>query len=327
MNNESWPSVREFDRERLPRRGDAPLDIGMDDEPDLSGDWVGQMTWPFGGGAHRPERGISIIHAAATSREMLRVLSKLVAQRCLLVGSRMEDDSHATLDALCDRVRVDLDHASPVRAMLPTSRVRAVVAAAVRATTTHPVAAFLASVASAPASPATRRAPSGIGSLSTFGSSGPCNCAARSCRSQRCSCCDISTTCAPTAAASAPARSRRTRLSCASSAWRSAVPDSMAAGKAGGHTKRARLPQLLADHLQPRSHSRLRGVAVQQELSGLRPSTDVRKAEETEDLPRVAALLLLATDQVTEQLGREQSDITVRAARSPSFVRTRLMAA
>lgn len=31
----------------LPQRGGAPLDVGMDDEPDLPPDWPGQMTWPF----------------------------------------------------------------------------------------------------------------------------------------------------------------------------------------------------------------------------------------------------------------------------------------
>jgi len=31
----------------LPQRGDAPLDVGMDDEPDLPSDWLGQMRWPF----------------------------------------------------------------------------------------------------------------------------------------------------------------------------------------------------------------------------------------------------------------------------------------
>lgn len=31
----------------LPQRGDAPLDVGMDDEPDVPADWVGQTRWPF----------------------------------------------------------------------------------------------------------------------------------------------------------------------------------------------------------------------------------------------------------------------------------------
>ncbi len=31
----------------LPQRGDAPLDVGMDDEPDLPSDWLGQLAWPF----------------------------------------------------------------------------------------------------------------------------------------------------------------------------------------------------------------------------------------------------------------------------------------
>lgn len=31
----------------LPQRGDAPLDVGMDDEPDLPLDWLGQTAWPF----------------------------------------------------------------------------------------------------------------------------------------------------------------------------------------------------------------------------------------------------------------------------------------
>lgn len=31
----------------LDKEGDAPLDVGMDDEPDLPADWVGQQTWPF----------------------------------------------------------------------------------------------------------------------------------------------------------------------------------------------------------------------------------------------------------------------------------------
>lgn len=31
----------------LPQTGDAPLDVGMDDEPDLPADWRGQMAWPF----------------------------------------------------------------------------------------------------------------------------------------------------------------------------------------------------------------------------------------------------------------------------------------
>src|ERR1041384_8449049 len=39
------------------------------------------------------------------------------------------------------------------------------------------------------------------------------------------------------------------------------------------------LPQLLANHPELRSHSGLRGVTVQQELSSLRPPTDVREAE------------------------------------------------
>ena len=31
----------------LPQRGDAPLDVGMDDEPDLPQDYLGQLRWPF----------------------------------------------------------------------------------------------------------------------------------------------------------------------------------------------------------------------------------------------------------------------------------------
>jgi sterol desaturase/sphingolipid hydroxylase (fatty acid hydroxylase superfamily) len=31
----------------LPQTGDAPLDVGMDDEPDLPADWRGQLIWPF----------------------------------------------------------------------------------------------------------------------------------------------------------------------------------------------------------------------------------------------------------------------------------------
>ena len=31
----------------LPKKGDAPLDVGMDDEPDLPSDYVGQLLWPF----------------------------------------------------------------------------------------------------------------------------------------------------------------------------------------------------------------------------------------------------------------------------------------
>lgn len=31
----------------LPKTGDAPLDVGMDDEPDLPGDYLGQLRWPF----------------------------------------------------------------------------------------------------------------------------------------------------------------------------------------------------------------------------------------------------------------------------------------
>ncbi|UQA54916.1 sterol desaturase family protein [Polyangium aurulentum] len=31
----------------LPKRGDAPLDVGMDDEPDMPPDYVGQLRWPF----------------------------------------------------------------------------------------------------------------------------------------------------------------------------------------------------------------------------------------------------------------------------------------
>lgn len=34
-------------RTSLPQRGDAPLDVGMDDEPTLPADWAGQMAWPF----------------------------------------------------------------------------------------------------------------------------------------------------------------------------------------------------------------------------------------------------------------------------------------
>lgn len=31
----------------LEHRGDAPVDVGMDDEPDLPRDWAGQLVWPF----------------------------------------------------------------------------------------------------------------------------------------------------------------------------------------------------------------------------------------------------------------------------------------
>lgn len=31
----------------LPERGDAPVDVGMDDEPDLPRDWGSQLVWPF----------------------------------------------------------------------------------------------------------------------------------------------------------------------------------------------------------------------------------------------------------------------------------------
>ncbi len=31
----------------LLKQGDAPLDVGMDDEPDLPTDWAGQQMWPF----------------------------------------------------------------------------------------------------------------------------------------------------------------------------------------------------------------------------------------------------------------------------------------
>lgn len=31
----------------LHKQGDAPLDVGMDDEPDLPEDWSGQQIWPF----------------------------------------------------------------------------------------------------------------------------------------------------------------------------------------------------------------------------------------------------------------------------------------
>lgn len=40
-------------RSVLPQQGGAPVDVGMDDEPDLPSDWWGQMMWPFrraGGG-------------------------------------------------------------------------------------------------------------------------------------------------------------------------------------------------------------------------------------------------------------------------------------
>jgi sterol desaturase/sphingolipid hydroxylase (fatty acid hydroxylase superfamily) len=37
----------------LPVRGEAPPDVGMDDEPDLPMDWLGQLTWPFGRRARR----------------------------------------------------------------------------------------------------------------------------------------------------------------------------------------------------------------------------------------------------------------------------------
>lgn len=31
----------------LPKKGEAPLDVGMDDEPDLPADYLGQLLWPF----------------------------------------------------------------------------------------------------------------------------------------------------------------------------------------------------------------------------------------------------------------------------------------
>lgn len=31
----------------LPQHGDAPLDVGMDDEPDLPSSYTGQLAWPF----------------------------------------------------------------------------------------------------------------------------------------------------------------------------------------------------------------------------------------------------------------------------------------
>lgn len=31
----------------LSKQGDAPLDVGMDDEPDLPPDYIGQLCWPF----------------------------------------------------------------------------------------------------------------------------------------------------------------------------------------------------------------------------------------------------------------------------------------
>lgn len=31
----------------LPKRGEAPLDVGMDDEPTLPSDYLGQLSWPF----------------------------------------------------------------------------------------------------------------------------------------------------------------------------------------------------------------------------------------------------------------------------------------
>lgn len=31
----------------LSERGDAPVDVGMDDEPGLPRDWIGQLAWPF----------------------------------------------------------------------------------------------------------------------------------------------------------------------------------------------------------------------------------------------------------------------------------------
>ena len=31
----------------LPKKGEAPLDVGMDDEPDLPPDYLGQLRWPF----------------------------------------------------------------------------------------------------------------------------------------------------------------------------------------------------------------------------------------------------------------------------------------
>jgi sterol desaturase/sphingolipid hydroxylase (fatty acid hydroxylase superfamily) len=33
----------------LPQTGDAPIDVGMDDEPDLPASWRGQLLWPFRG--------------------------------------------------------------------------------------------------------------------------------------------------------------------------------------------------------------------------------------------------------------------------------------
>lgn len=34
-------------RTALPKTGDAPSDVGMDDEPDLPSNWLGQLVWPF----------------------------------------------------------------------------------------------------------------------------------------------------------------------------------------------------------------------------------------------------------------------------------------
>ena len=36
-------------RTALPQRGEAPLDVGMDDEPTLPADYLGQLAWPFRG--------------------------------------------------------------------------------------------------------------------------------------------------------------------------------------------------------------------------------------------------------------------------------------
>jgi sterol desaturase/sphingolipid hydroxylase (fatty acid hydroxylase superfamily) len=39
-------------RTALPKSGDAPLDVGMDDEADLPDDYLGQLLWPFETGGH-----------------------------------------------------------------------------------------------------------------------------------------------------------------------------------------------------------------------------------------------------------------------------------
>ena len=34
-------------RTAMPDRAEAPADVGMDDEPDLPSDWIGQLWWPL----------------------------------------------------------------------------------------------------------------------------------------------------------------------------------------------------------------------------------------------------------------------------------------